>query len=94
MFTRYGKLKNVTVVRDVVTGYSKRYGFIEFKNKHDCHQAKSQHPTVLKGKKILVEFECQHTLPGWIPRRLGIAKFHEFYNERYALECIHAFNSF
>ncbi|XP_046647176.1 U11/U12 small nuclear ribonucleoprotein 35 kDa protein-like [Daphnia pulicaria] len=72
VFIKYGKLKNVTVVRDVVTGYSKRYGFVEFKNKHDCHEARSElHQTVLKGKKILVEFECQQTLPGWIPRRLG-----------------------
>ena len=78
VFGKYGKLKNITVVRDVVTGYSKRYGFVEFRNKCDCYQARNEHQAVLKGKKILVEFECQHTLPGWIPRRLGMSKFLNF----------------
>jgi U11/U12 small nuclear ribonucleoprotein SNRNP35 len=80
VFSKYGKLKNITVVRDVVTGYSKRYGFVEFKDKYDCNQAKSEHQTVIKGRKILVDYECQQKLPGWIPRRLGIKLLRSIWN--------------
>lgn len=56
-----------------MTGFSKRYGFVEFEDHHDCQKArKAEHKAVLKGKVILVDYECQHTLPGWVPRRLGI----------------------
>ncbi|KAI9558268.1 hypothetical protein GHT06_015021 [Daphnia sinensis] len=72
LFSKYGTLENVTVVRDIVTGFSKRYAFVEFRSRRDCHLARSkEQKTILKGKEILVEFECQNTLPGWIPRRLG-----------------------
>ncbi|KAK4012070.1 U11/U12 small nuclear ribonucleoprotein 35 kDa protein [Daphnia magna] len=72
LFSKYGTLENVTVVRDIVTGFSKRYAFVEFRSRRDCHLARSkEQKTILKGKEILVEFEFQNTLPGWIPRRLG-----------------------
>lgn len=49
---------------------------MEFKSRHDCHLARSkEHKTILNGKEILVDFECQNTLPGWIPRRLGIVQY-------------------
>lgn len=55
-----------------MTGFSKKYGFVEYKSRHDCQKAvQEEHKAILKGKEILVDYECQHTLPGWIPRRLG-----------------------
>lgn len=72
LFSKHGSLKSVKVVRDVVTGFSKRYGFVEFHSRHNCCQARrKEHKVILKGKEILVDYQCQHSLPGWIPRRLG-----------------------
>ena len=72
VFSKHGDLRKVTLVRDVVTGFSKKYAFVEFADKHDCARAqRKEHNTMLNGRRILVDFECQHTLPGWIPRRLG-----------------------
>lgn len=73
MFERYGAIKSVSLIRDIVTGFSRRYAFIEFKDSHECERARRKtHKTILNGKEILVDFECQQTLPGWVPRRLGI----------------------
>jgi len=72
VFIKYGDLKSVTVVRDIVTGFSKHYGFVVFKDAYECERARRKtHKTVLKGKEILVDFEFQQTLSGWVPRRLG-----------------------
>jgi len=72
VFSRYGDVKRVSLVRDIVTGFSKRYCFVEFKDVRECERARRKtHKTILKNKEILVDFECQQTLPGWVPRRLG-----------------------
>jgi len=60
------------VVRDIVTGFSRRYGFVEFAHYYNAKQAwKEEHEATINGRRILVDFEHQRTLPGWIPRRLG-----------------------
>ena len=73
MFSKHGKLRSATIVRDLATGYSKRYGFVEFKHSRDAERAqRAEHRQILKGREILVDFQHQRKLKGWIPRRLGI----------------------
>jgi U11/U12 small nuclear ribonucleoprotein SNRNP35 len=69
-------LKSVTLVRDIVTGFSRKYGFVEFKDPHDMKTAqRKEHNTSIKGRVILVDRQHQHNLSGWIPRRLGMLSF-------------------
>ena len=66
-------MKKVTVVRDILTGHSKRYGFLEFKDPNECKRVRrKEHKALLKRREILVNFECHLSLPGWIPRRPGV----------------------
>lgn len=75
LFSKHGKLRSAVVVRDMATGFSKRYGFVEFKHSRDAERAqRAEHRQLLNGREMLVDFEHQHKLPGWIPRRLGIVQ--------------------
>ncbi|XP_068220532.1 U11/U12 small nuclear ribonucleoprotein 35 kDa protein-like [Palaemon carinicauda] len=71
-FSRFGKLESVRVIRDIVTGQSKGYGFVEYSRKSDAIEAwkLSQHLEI-EGFRLIVDKEAGHTLKGWIPRRLG-----------------------
>lgn len=71
-FVEYGKIKRLRLVRDIVTGFSRCYGFIEYFDQRCAHDAqKYADKTVLDEKEIYVDYECERTLKGWIPRRLG-----------------------
>lgn len=35
-FERFGSLESVRIVRDLVTGFSRGYGFVSFKHRHDA----------------------------------------------------------
>ena len=71
-FSHYGKVRKATVVRDIVTGESKRYAFIVFKHRKDMEFAyKRAHHRTLDECRIIVDYELQHRLEGWKPRRLG-----------------------
>lgn len=71
-FSRCGKVKFCRIVRDIITGYSKGYGFIEYENKYDAKEARdSLNKCDIDGKEIFVDLEMERTLPGWKPRRLG-----------------------
>lgn len=45
-FGRYGKIYHLRLVRDIITGASRGYAFIEYKHSSDCKQA-YQVPTTL-----------------------------------------------
>ncbi|XP_065917039.1 U11/U12 small nuclear ribonucleoprotein 35 kDa protein-like isoform X2 [Dysidea avara] len=60
-FSKYGKIVHCRIVRDIVTRRSKGYAFIEFKHRSDAEDA----------EQIFVDMECERSLPGWKPRRLG-----------------------
>ncbi|XP_068739038.1 U11/U12 small nuclear ribonucleoprotein 35 kDa protein-like [Montipora capricornis] len=72
VFGKCGELVNCKLVRDVVTGFSRGYAFVEYKSDRDANKAwRELHNETIDGCTILVEYEAARTLKGWIPRRLG-----------------------
>ncbi|XP_005089105.1 U11/U12 small nuclear ribonucleoprotein 35 kDa protein [Aplysia californica] len=68
----FGKILSVRIVRDIVTGFSKCYGFVEFSDPYEARDAcKNGNKIVIDDHEILVDSEKERTLKGWIPRRLG-----------------------
>lgn len=71
-FSEFGTIKNCSLITDIITGYSKGYAFIEYENERSAARAyKNGHNMLLGNQKVLVDYECERLLPGWIPRRLG-----------------------
>lgn len=72
VFSQFGNIAKVRVVKDLVTGYSKRYAFIEFSSTEEANRAHARaHGMTIDSVSILVEYEFERSMPGWIPRRLG-----------------------
>uniref|UniRef100_A0A1B6KZA3 U11/U12 small nuclear ribonucleoprotein 35 kDa protein n=1 Tax=Graphocephala atropunctata TaxID=36148 RepID=A0A1B6KZA3_9HEMI len=71
-FSEFGKIKSCKLIRCIVTGTSKRYAFIEYEEKVAAVTAyRKGYKMKLDDVLLLVDFECEHLLPFWIPRRLG-----------------------
>ena len=71
-FSTFGDLEKCHLVRDIITGTSRRYAFVEFKRERDARIAwKEMNKAVIDGSEILVEYEQERILKGWIPRRFG-----------------------
>jgi U11/U12 small nuclear ribonucleoprotein SNRNP35 len=71
-FAKYGEIKSLRLVRDVVTGCSKGYAFVEYKHRSDAKYAhKKAFKIVMDDRELVVEYEHERTLKGWRPRRLG-----------------------
>lgn len=71
-FERYGEVRNCRVVRDIVTGTSRRYAFVEFEHRGDAQKAAERaHHAKIDSSEIIVEMEMERVVPGWKPRRLG-----------------------
>lgn len=72
LFSKCGEVVKCRLVRDIVTGFSKGYGFVEYRSDRDANKAwRELHNENIDGCSILVEYEAARTLKGWIPRRLG-----------------------
>ena len=72
IFSEFGRLKSVRLVRDVITGHSKGYGFVEFKHRSDAKKAQEESfKLTIDERDVIVEFEHERRLKGWVPRRLG-----------------------
>ncbi|XP_064620535.1 U11/U12 small nuclear ribonucleoprotein 35 kDa protein-like [Lineus longissimus] len=73
LFSRFGEIRSLKLIRDIVTGFSKRYAFIEYEDEVSACRAvrEAKNRVVLHHSEILVDFECGRKLPGWVPRRLG-----------------------
>ena len=55
LFSEYGNVKSVKVIRDLFSGESKGFGFIEMPGQAEAQKAMTELNTVdLKGKKIVV----------------------------------------
>lgn len=72
VFSDYGEIKRLRLVRDIVTGFSRCYAFIEYFDEDCAYKAqRDADKTILDEREIYVDFECERSLKGWIPRRLG-----------------------
>lgn len=73
-FKEYGELRSVRLVRNIVTGISRGYAFVEFKRERDARAAVKDclyTPKKIDGREILVDHERERVQKGWVPRRLG-----------------------
>lgn len=72
VFSKFGKLKRFRLVKDIVTGLPKGYGFVEYEDESGAEEAyKMANKIVVDGHIIFVDFECERLLKNWKPRRLG-----------------------
>jgi U11/U12 small nuclear ribonucleoprotein SNRNP35 len=70
--SEYGDIANLRLVRDIVTGFSKCYAFVEYTSELDAKRAHRDYKRLnIDGHEVLVDFEQERSLSGWIPRRLG-----------------------
>lgn len=71
-FQRFGDIVSCRVVRDLVTGISKNYAFIEFRTRDSAIEAyDAMNGVTVDGASLLVDFEWERRMKGWKPRRLG-----------------------
>ncbi|VAI19751.1 unnamed protein product [Triticum turgidum subsp. durum] len=73
---RYGKVKSMRLVRDIVTGASRGYAFVEYETDKEMRRAYEEnysrmHTIPIDGSEVIVDYYRQQLMPGWIPRRLG-----------------------
>lgn len=72
VFSAFDELKNITLVRDIVTGFSRGYAFIEFKNLENLNRAwREANGLIIDDSCIIADFEHERLMKGWVPRRLG-----------------------
>ncbi|XP_030602674.1 U11/U12 small nuclear ribonucleoprotein 35 kDa protein [Archocentrus centrarchus] len=72
VFSKYGDIQRLRLVRDIVTGFSKGYAFIEYKEERSVVRARRDaNKLVVDQHEVFVDFEQERTLKGWVPRRLG-----------------------
>lgn len=71
-FDKFAPVKSATVVRDIVTGFSKGYAFVEFNNEKDVDRVLHKCSGMkIDGKEILLDYEVGRSMKGWVPRRFG-----------------------
>ncbi|KAM7398006.1 hypothetical protein PAMA_006063 [Pampus argenteus] len=72
VFSKYGDIQRLRLVRDIVTGFSKGYAVIEYKEERSVVRARRDaNKLVVEQHEVFVDFEQERTLRGWVPRRLG-----------------------
>ncbi|KAJ0034634.1 hypothetical protein Pint_25720 [Pistacia integerrima] len=72
VMSKYGRIKNLRLVRDIVTGASRGYAFVEYETEREmCRAYEDAHHTTIDDCVIIVDYSRQQLMPGWIPRRLG-----------------------
>lgn len=70
--SKYGTVKNLRLVRHIVTGASRGYAFVEFESEREMQRAyEKAHHSLIDDSEIIVDYNRQQLMPGWIPRRLG-----------------------
>uniref|UniRef100_A0A3B3RQ86 U11/U12 small nuclear ribonucleoprotein 35 kDa protein n=1 Tax=Paramormyrops kingsleyae TaxID=1676925 RepID=A0A3B3RQ86_9TELE len=72
VFSKYGEIRRLRLVKDIVTGFSKGYAFLEYKEERSVVRARREaNKLVVDQHEVFVDFEQERTLEGWIPRRKG-----------------------
>uniref|UniRef100_A0A2N9GK79 RRM domain-containing protein n=1 Tax=Fagus sylvatica TaxID=28930 RepID=A0A2N9GK79_FAGSY len=70
--SKYGRVRNLRLVRHIVTGASRGYAFVEYETEREMRRAyKDAHHSKIDDCEIMVDYYRQQLMPGWIPRRLG-----------------------
>ncbi|RLN33422.1 glycine oxidase [Panicum miliaceum] len=70
--SRYGRVKSMRLVRDIVTGASRGYAFVEYETDREMRRAyQDAHHSIIDSTEVIVDYYRQQLMPGWIPRRLG-----------------------
>lgn len=71
-FRMFGEIVRCRLIRDIVTGISKSYAFIEFESSRSAKAAVNEmNLQRIDDTEIVVDFEHERQLFGWKPRRLG-----------------------
>jgi U1 small nuclear ribonucleoprotein len=69
---QFGPIKDLKIIKDDKTGKSKGFAFCEYENEDDMKRAyRAADGMRIEGREIVVDVERGHTVPGWLPRRLG-----------------------
>ncbi|XP_008802379.2 U11/U12 small nuclear ribonucleoprotein 35 kDa protein isoform X2 [Phoenix dactylifera] len=72
VMSKYGRVKNLRLVRDIVTGASRGYAFVEYETEREMRRAyEDAHHSIIDNSEVIVDYYRQQLMPGWIPRRLG-----------------------
>lgn len=67
----FGLIKDIKIVKDK-DGKSRGYAFIEYENEEDMKRAyRAADGMRIEGRPVVVDVERGHTVPTWLPRRLG-----------------------
>ncbi|XP_008222789.1 PREDICTED: U11/U12 small nuclear ribonucleoprotein 35 kDa protein isoform X1 [Prunus mume] len=70
--SKYGRVKDLRLVRHIVTGASRGYAFVEYETEREMQRAyKEAHHSFIDDSEVIVDYNRQQLMPGWIPRRLG-----------------------
>ncbi|KAK1318502.1 hypothetical protein QJS10_CPB04g01854 [Acorus calamus] len=63
--SRYGRVKNLRLVRHIVTGASRGYAFIEYETEKEMRRAYEEaHHSFIDDSEIIVDFNRQQLMPG------------------------------
>ncbi len=69
IFSKYGEIKWLRLVRDVVTGHSKGYAFVSYKNRSDADRAFDNcSRLVVDERELIVDYENERNLKGIFKR--------------------------
>lgn len=72
VFSKFGDIHRLRLVRDIVTGFSKGYAFVEYKEERSvCRAWREGNKLVVDQHEVFVDMEQERALKGWVPRRLG-----------------------
>ena len=72
VFLKHGVIKRLRLVRDIITGFSRCYAFVEYEEHIGADLAcRRANKLEIDGCEIFVDYECERILKRWIPRRLG-----------------------
>ncbi|GKY97599.1 hypothetical protein MPSEU_000718300 [Mayamaea pseudoterrestris] len=67
----FGPVKDIRIVKDQ-DGKSRGYAVVEFELENDMKRAfRAADGMRIEGREIVVDVERGHTVPAWLPRRLG-----------------------
>jgi U1 small nuclear ribonucleoprotein 70kDa len=67
----YGAVKDIKIIKDK-EGKSRGYAFVEYEHEEDMKRAyRAADKLRVEGREIVVDVERGHTVPSWLPRRLG-----------------------